>query len=281
MKTYKANTVADGFIFLEAPKWHDGKVWMTDVMGKAVYSVTEDGTTEKVCDVPGMPAGIGFLSDGSLIIASLADRKLLKWKDGALSDFRDLSALPGPPNDFAIDAQDRIYLGNFGCDFHGGEALRPTALVRLDPDGLITEVAQEMEFPNGAVIINDGRTLVVNETWAGRITAFDLAEDGTLSNRRIYANLGDHQPDGMCADAEDAIWVGSYNTGHFLRVLDGGEITDRIQFDGGGVSCVIGGADGHTLFMTAYIGEEAAIAEGKRQAGLFSAKVGVGAPRAS
>lgn len=167
MKTYKANTVTDGFIFLEAPKWHDGKIWMSDVMDKAVYCVAEDGTTEKICDVPGMPAGIGFLSDGSLIIASLTDRKLLKWKDGALSDFRDLSALPGPPNDFAIDAQDRIYLGNFGCDFHGGEALRPTALVRLDPDGSITEIAQDMEFPNGAVIIDNGKTLVVNETWLG------------------------------------------------------------------------------------------------------------------
>jgi sugar lactone lactonase YvrE len=277
MKELQAKLVADDFIFLEAPKWHQGKIWTSDVNDGIVYTVTLDGKREKVCDVPGKPAGLGFMPDGRLIIASLLDLKLLEWNGSELSLYRDLSDLPGPPNDFAIDDQGRIYLGNFGYNHFAGEAPRPTALVRIDPDKAITPIAGGVEFPNGAVILN-GKTLVVNETWVGRITAFDLAKDGTLSNRRLWADMTGKGPDGMCADAEGAIWVGCYHTGEIVRVLDGGEITDRVKFDGCGISCTIGGPDNHTLFMTAFVGAESGVAQNMRHSGLFAASVAVGAP---
>jgi sugar lactone lactonase YvrE len=278
MTAREATLLADGFVFLEAPKWQDGKVWISDVMDGAIYTVTLDGRREKVCAVPGKPAGLGFMPDGTLIIASLLDKKLLQWSGGVLSDYRDLSMLAGPPNDFVIDGKSRIYLGDFGYDRFGGEAPKATNLVRIDPDRSISIVAEDVEFPNGAAIINDGRTLVVNETWVGRITAFDLSEDGTLANRRLFADLGDRGPDGMCADAEGALWIGCYNSGDVLRVKDGGEITHHYHFNGGGISCALGGEDGHTLFMTCFIGAEADITR-RRTSAIYTDRVDVGAPQ--
>ena len=279
MKDQQARLVADGFCFLEAPKWRDGKIWTSDVFGRAVYTVTPDGQREFVCEIPGRPAGLGFMPDGRLIISSQDERKLMQWTDGRLSVYADLSEVtPYCINDFAIDAKGRIYLGNFGYHYNLGEAQRPANMHRIDPDGRITEVATGMDFPNAAVIVNGGRTLIVNETWVGRVTAFDLTDDGQLLNRRIYAQLGERGPDGMCADAEGAIWVGCYHSGEILRVLEGGEITDRFKFDGSAISCVVGGEDGHTLYMTTFLGPHEEVAQAKRKSALFSAKVEVGRP---
>jgi sugar lactone lactonase YvrE len=280
MKDRQAQLVADDFCFLEAPKWRDGKIWTSDVFGRAVHAVTPDGKRELVCELGDTPAGLGFLPDGRLIISSQSKRQLMQWKDGVLSVYADLSALiPYCINDFAIDTRGRIYLGNFGYDYNQGEAQKPAKMHRIDPDGSVTEVASGLDFPNGAVIINGGRTLVVNETWVGRVTAFDLTEDGQLINRRVFAQLGEERgPDGMCADAAGAIWVGCYHSGEVLRVLDGGEITDRFKFDGKAISCVVGGEDGRTLFMTAFLGTHEEVPLAKRKSGLFSAKVDVGQP---
>ena len=277
MKDRKATLRAGDFVFLEAPKWRDEKIWVSDVMGDAIYTVTLNGTREMICSIPGKPAGLGFMPDGSLLIASLLDKKLLQWKAGELTEYLDLSMMAGPPNDFVIDEKGRIYLGDFGYDRFAGEEPKPTNLVRIDPDRRITVVAENVEFPNGTAIINDGRTLVVNETWVGRVTAFDLTEDGRLANRRLFADLGARGPDGMCADAEGALWIGCYNSGDVLRVKDGGEITDRYRFDGGGISCALGGVDRHTLFMTCYVGAEADITS-KRLSGIYTDRVEVGAP---
>ncbi|MBB5415791.1 SMP-30/gluconolactonase/LRE family protein [Paraburkholderia atlantica] len=279
MRIGQAQLVADGFCFLEAPKWRDGKIWMSDVFGRAVYTVTPEGKRELVCEIPLMPAGLGFMPDGRLIISSHGDRKLMQWKDGELSVYADLSAvIPYWINDFAIDANGRIYLGNYGYHYNKSEAPQPARMHRVDPDGSITEIATGMDFPNGAVIINGGRTLVVNETWVGRVTAFDLTTDGKLINRRVFAHLGERGPDGMCADASGAIWVGCYNSGEILRVLDGGEITDRFAFDGRAISCVVGGEDGRTLYMTAFLGANEEVALAKPKSALFSAKIDVGQP---
>ncbi len=279
MREHKAERLIDDFIFLEGPKWHGGKLWVSDVFDHKVYRLGLDGSREVVCEVPNRPSGLGFLPDGTPIVVSSKDFRLYRIAGDQIVEYADLTNhATGQVNDFAVDAQGRIYVGNFGYDYDGGEARKTTNLHRVDPDGTISVVASDVDFPNGMVVINQGKTLVVNETWAGRIIAFDLGADGTLSNRRVFADLGERQPDGLCADAEGALWVGCFNTGEFLRVLDGGEITDRVQYDGSGVSCVIGGADGHMLFMTVYCGPVPDLVAGKRKAAVFTLQVAVGAP---
>ena len=278
MHDHIATRLIDDFIFLEGPKWRDGTLWVSDVFDHKVYRLGLDGSREVVAHVPHRPSGLGFLPDGTLIVASSKDFRLYRIADGQIAEYADLTAhATGDVNDFAVDAAGRIYVGNFGYDYDAGEPRKTTNIHRVDPDGSISVAAPDVDFPNGMVIINQGRTLVVAETWEGRLTAFELSPDGILSNRRVFADLGERQPDGICADAEGAIWTGCFNTGEFLRVLDGGEITDRVQFDGSGVSCVIGGADGHTLFMTVYCGPVADLVAGKRKAAVFTLPVAVGA----
>ena len=278
MRHHKADRLIDDFIFLEGPKWHGGKLWVSDVFDHKVYRLGLDGSREVVCEVPHRPSGLGFLPDGTPIVASSKDFRLYQISGNEIVEYADLTNhATGHVNDFAVDAQGRIYVGNFGYDYDAGEPRKTTNLHRVDLDGTVSVVASDVDFPNGMVVINQGKTLVVNETWAGRIIAFDLSADGALSNRRVFADLGDRQPDGICADEAGALWVGCFNTGEFLRVLDGGEITDRIAFEGRGVSCVIGGADGHTLFCTVYCGPVEDLAAGQRKAAVFTLKVDVGA----
>lgn len=276
MTTLQAQKLADDFIFLEGPKWRDGHLWTSDVFDHKVYAIAPDGSRRIVCEVPNRPSGLGFLPNGTLIIVSALDKKLLRLDGDKTSVYADLSQhAAGPVNDFAVDAAGRIYVGNFGYDYDAGEQPRPTVLHRVDPDGTVSIAAEDIEFPNGSVVINNGQTLIVAETWVGRLTAFDLSPDGKLSNRRVFADLGHRQPDGICADAEGAIWTGCFNTGEFVRVLDGGEITDTIAFDGRGISCALGGDDGHQLFLTAVLGPVSDIAAGLRKCALYTAQVSV------
>ncbi|TAX49685.1 gluconolactonase [Rhizobium leguminosarum] len=276
MRHLHAQRFADDFIFLESSKWRDGRLWVSDVFDHRVYSISPEGEREVVCQVPHRPSGLGFLPDGSLIIVSSKDKRLLRFHGGKTEEYADLSAhAAGDVNDFAVDELGRIYVGNFGYDYDAGETPRSTSLHRVDLDGSITEVAKGVEFPNGAVVIDAGRTLVVAETWVGRLTAFDLAADGTLSGSRVFADMGERQPDGICADAEGAVWVACFNTGEFVRVLEGGEVTDHFQFEGRGVSCTLGGFDGRQLFLSTYLGPSECIAAGDRRGALFTAKVDV------
>ena len=250
MRIHQAQLLADDFVFLEAPRWHEGKIWASDVFDRKVYSLDEKGRRAEAAVIPQRPAGLGFMPDGALIVASSLDRKLMKIVDGQVSEYADLSQhATGNVNDLAIDVEGRVYVGNFGYDFHGGEAQKPTYLHRVDADGSISVAADDVEFPNGTVIVDDGRTLIVAETFRCRLTAFDRGPDGRLSNRRVFAETGDRQPDGICADAEGAIWVSSLNTGDFFRVLEGGEVTDLISFGGSAVACELGGEDRRTLFL--------------------------------
>jgi sugar lactone lactonase YvrE len=275
----EAHLFADNFMFLEAPKWHEGLLWLSDVFDHKVYALSADGQRRQVINVPNRPSGLGFLSDGTLIIVSAKDRRLLRLDGDQLSEYANLADhAAGWLNDFAIDTHDRIYVGNFGYDFVAGEPRRTTSLHRVDPNGTITTVADNVDFPNGSVVINDGRTLVVAETWEARLTAFDIDVKGELGNRRIFADLGQRQPDGLCADAEGAIWVGIYNTGEFVRVLDGGEITHRLQFSGSAISCTLGGSKGRTLFLTAFLGTDEDMAAGKRNSAIYKVDVDVPAP---
>jgi sugar lactone lactonase YvrE len=279
MRRFEPRLFAEGFTFLEAPKWHNSQLWISDVFDHKVYALSSKGEPVTIIDVPNRPGGLGFLSDGSLIIASAKDSRLLRYDGGQLSEYADLSKYTtGWLNDFAVDAHDRIYAGNFGYDFVAGDALKATCLHRVDPDRTVTTVAKDVEFPNGSVVIDGGRTLVVAETWAARLTAFDVSERGELSNRRIFADLADRQPDGICADAEGGIWAGIYNTGEFLRLLDGGQITHRVQFEGSGISCTLGGPEDRTLFMTAFVGTKEDMALGKRNSAVYTIDAEVPAP---
>jgi sugar lactone lactonase YvrE len=267
---------ADGFMFLEAPKWREGTLWVSDVFAHEVHALSANGRRQEIIQVPNRPSGLGFLSYGSLVIVSAKDCKLLRYSGERLSEYADLSKhATGWLNDFAVDPRDRIFVGNFGYDFVAGEPRKTTCLHRVDADRTITAVADDVDFPNGSVVINDGGTLIVAETWECRITAFDINSAGQLENRRIFADLGHRQPDGLCADMEGALWVGCYNTGEFLRVTDGGKITDRLSFSGSGISCTLGGPAGRTLFATAFIGTEEEISANKRKSAIYTVEVDV------
>jgi sugar lactone lactonase YvrE len=277
MSQRKAHLFADGFMFLEAPKWRNGMLWVSDVFAHEVYALTAEGKRSRAIGVPNRPSGLGFLSNGSLIVVSAKDRRLLRLDSDRLSEYADLSHhATGWVNDFAVDPQDRLFVGNFGYDFVAGEQRKTTCLHRVDTDGTIATVAEDVDFPNGSVVIDSGRTLIVAETWAGRITAFDINTGGDLENRRLFADLEHRQPDGLCADAEGAIWVGIYNTGEFLRVMDGGRITDRLQFAGSGISCTLGGTGGRTLFLTTFLGTDDDMAASRRKSAIFAVDVEVG-----
>lgn len=278
MRDHKATRLAEDFIFLEGAKWRDGRLWVSDVFDHKVYRLGLNGERKKVVDVPNRPSGLGFLPDGTPIVASSMDFRLYKIIGNALEEYADLTPhVGGHVNDFTVDHAGRIFVGNFGYDYDAGEPAVETVIHRVDPDGSVHVAAEGIEFPNAMVIINSGRTLVVAETWRGKLTAFDLSPDGHLSGKRTFADLGTRQPDGICADAEGAIWTGCFNTGEFLRVKDGGEITNRIAFDGCGVACTIGGTTGHTLFCTVYCGPVADLIAGQRKAAVFTLEVAVGA----
>ena len=273
----------DGFAFLEGPRWHRGRLWLSDMWGLAVWALRADGAREKIIDVPQRPSGIGFLPDGTPLVVSMADRRLYRIRSGALELHADLSRLAsGDVNDLLVDPQGRAYAGNFGYDILRGEAPRPTDLLLVTPDGVARVVARDLVFPNGMVLADGGRTLVVAETFAHRLSAFDVAADGALSGRREFAALGEYTPDGICLDRARGIWVAAFEQGEFLRVEEGGKITHAI--DAGGrraVACQLGGEDGRTLFCLTFDGTLHEISGGARKARVESARVetaGAGSP---
>ncbi len=256
MRTHRTTRLVDGFVFLEGPRWYRDRLWVSDMWAHTVYTVTTRGERAAVCRVEGRPSGLGFGPDGSLLIVSMADRSLLRLVNGELERVADLSPwATGDCNDMVTDARGRCYVGNFGYDLLGGAAPAPARLICVEADGSARPVADDLTFPNGAVIGDGGRTLVVAETFANRLTAFDIAPDGGLSNRRCYAALGEHTPDGICLDIAGGIWVASFATSVFLRVEEGGAITDAIEVPGRrAVACQLGGDDGRTLFCLTYAG---------------------------
>ena len=262
--------VLDRCSYLEGPRWHDGRLWVSDFYTERVIAVDLDGDAapQTVARVPGQPSGLGWLPDGSLLVVSMRDRRVLRVRDDRTEVHADLSALaPWHLNDMVVDAAGRAYVGNFGFDLMAGATARPTNLVRVDPDGSATVAAEDLMFPNGSVIFPDGATLVVAETIAGRLTAFAVDADGALTDRRPWAVLaetpdrdaggrtgaaGRVAPDGIALDAEGAIWVADAVGRRALRVREGGEIVDEVPGGGLGVfACALGGPDGRTLVLCA------------------------------
>jgi sugar lactone lactonase YvrE len=216
-----------------------------------VLRVTMDGTTEVVAALDGPPSGLGWLPDGRMLIVSMDDQRVLALDDGSIVEHADCSALaPHEINDMVVDARGHAFVSQFGYDHHGGERSRPAPLLRVDPDGSVHAAADGLHMANGMAITADGKTLVVAESVKRRLLGFDLAEDGTLANRRVWADLPEMDyPDGICIDAEDAVWVAGPASDRFTRVREGGEVTDVVEVPGRhAIACAIGGDDGHTLF---------------------------------
>lgn len=245
----------DNLVFPEGPRWRDGKLWFSDMYGGRVLTVDLDGRSELVAEVPQRPSGLGWLPDGRLLIVSMLDRKLLRLDPDGLTTHADLSGLAGGnTNDMVVDPAGRAWIGNFGATAADGTRA-PAQIVLVDPDGSARVVADGMLFPNGSVITPDGATLIVAETRGARLTAFSIQEDGSLANRRVWADISPAGPDGICLDAEGAVWVGTYTGGEFLRVREGGEVLERIPTPGrNAVACALGGPDRRTLFLLTAVG---------------------------
>ena len=240
----------DKLAFPESPRWHDGALWFSDFYTHRVQRVDMAGHCETVVTVPGQPSGLGWLPDGRLLVVSMTDRRLLRLDGDVLTQVADLSALaPFHCNDMVVDTKGRAYVGNFGFDFVARQTPRSTCLILVQPDGRARVVADDLLFPNGTVITPDGRTLIIGESYASRLSAFDIGDDGSLSGRRVWAALDGATPDGISLDAEGAIWLASPTSREVLRVREGGEVTHRVATPGQAVACMLGGPDGCTLFV--------------------------------
>ena len=247
----------EGLTFTEGPRWHDGRLYFSDFFTHRVLAVDTKGNMEPIVETPQQPSGLGWSPDGSMLIVSMNDQKLLSFSNGELSEVADLSQLATHfCNDMVVDKKGNAYVGNFGFDLHAGEPIKPTNLILVRPGEEPCVVAENIFFPNGTVITPDDKTLIVGETFASCLTAFDINEDGTLANRRVWADLRSIEegytpvPDGICLDAEGAIWVASPSTNDVIRVQEGGALLDKVEVDRGAFACMLGGENGNTLFIS-------------------------------
>ena len=290
----KLTLLYEGGHYYESPRWRDGRWYVSDFYDQAVYAVSEDGRSEPVMRVEQQPSGLGWLPDGSLLAVSMRDHRLLRRApDGEVSVHAEVGEhCGGHLNDLVVDAQGRAYVGNFGFDLMDGGRPEYAKLLRVDPDGTAAVVADELMFPNGAVI--DGDTLIVAETMGGRLTAFAIADDGSLTDRRVWAQIsptpqmgplgemlsvGGFAPDGIALDSEGHVWAADALGGRVGRIAPGGEIVEEIRApEGMGFfACALGGSDGRTLLLCSApdFAEEARKAA--REAVLFTTTVEVGA----
>ena len=250
MMELETTPLVDGLVFPEDPRWHDEKLWFSDIHAQRVMTVDSAGRTDTVVDVPDLPSGLGWLPDGRLLMVSALERRLLGWTPRGLTEVADLRPFaPYPCNDMVVDSHGRAYVGHLGYDVFGGQPLAPGTILLAQMDGSVQVVAKGLHFPNGTVLTPDGSTLVVSETYAGRLTAFRVTEDGSLRGRRVWASLEGRVPDGICLDAEGAVWVASPATNEVVRVCEGGAITHRIPCSLRPYACMLGGEDRCTLFV--------------------------------
>jgi sugar lactone lactonase YvrE len=243
--------LVDGLDFGEGPRWHDGRLWYSDFYQHRVSAVSLDGQRETMLELDDHPSGLGWLPDGRLLVVSMRDKRVLRVEpDGSTVEHADLSTVAtGRCNDMVVAADGNAYVGNFGFEIWAGGERRNATLALVRPDGSVVGAADDMEFPNGSVITPNGRTLIVGESFGRRYTAFDIHDDGTLGNRRVWAQFTDISPDGCTLDAEGAIWVANALGTDVARVREGGEITHRVDVGHGTYACALGGDDGRTLFI--------------------------------
>jgi sugar lactone lactonase YvrE len=259
-------TLVEGGTFFEGPRWHEGRWWVSDFYRHAVFAIAPDGASEQVLEVEGQPSGLGWMPDGSLLVVSMRDHRLLRRSPaGEVAVHADLTPwCGGHLNDLLVDDSGRAYAGNFGFDLMSLEHPRATSLVRVEPDGTAFPAAEGLWFPNGMAI--DGDTLLVNETFGGRVTAFAIGADGTLGDRRVWAQIAPaaepapaeemigrlgFAPDGLALDADGHAWVADGLGGPPVRVAPGGEIVEEIRLPDGlqAFACALGGEDGRELLL--------------------------------
>jgi sugar lactone lactonase YvrE len=245
--------VYTGLTFPESPRWHDGRLWVADWGASELVAITPDGVSEIVTRVESFPFSIDWLPDGRLLVISAAHRQLFVSDDDGktLLPYRDVSAISEKPwNEIVSDARGYVYVNNIGFDFPGGE-FAPGFVAVVPPNGEPVKVADGFAFPNGMAITDDGTTLIVAESYANCLTALDIASDGSLSNRRTWADLGTGVPDGICIDEEGAVWVADVPNQCCTRVHEGGMVSATVKAELGCFACMLGGTEGRTLYVVA------------------------------
>jgi sugar lactone lactonase YvrE len=250
------HTLLTCLAFGESPRWHNGRLWFADWGAQEIIALNLEGKSEVIVKVsfPSFPMCFDWLPNGQLLIVSSRDGLLLRMESGSsLVTHADLSSLSKkgfPWNEIVIDGRGNAYINNQGFDFPGGE-FAPGTIALLTPDGTTRQVADGIAFPNGMAVTPDNKTLIIAESYGKKLTALDIAADGSLSNQRVWADLGDGVPDGICIDAENAVWYGDVPNKRCVRVREGGEVLQTIDLDRGCFACMLGGADNRTLFMIA------------------------------
>lgn len=246
----RTTLLADGILLGECPRWHDGKLWFADWVGQQLLTLDEAGNRHVESEVASLPFSFDWLPDGRMLLVHAADRDLKVGRpDGSFERFTDLSHLSAHGcNEITVHPAGHIYVNNIDFDFPGGD-FRPGFIALVGPDGRAQKVADGLAFPNGMAILPDGNTLICAESYNGNLTAFDIGADGSLTNRRHWANVGEYGNDGICADAEGCIWTSAANV--VMRLREGGEVLDRIELDRMCFAVMLGGSDGRTLYMIA------------------------------
>lgn len=251
------DTVLRGLGLLESPRWHAGRLWVADWTAGLIRSIDAAGRAEVVVEHRSLPMCFDFLpgSIEQLLLTSSAQRAVLRLAaDGTLSPYADLAPLsPHGPNDIVVDGRGNAYVNNVNFDFAAGPPAGEPApgFVALVTEGTARVVADDLAFPNGMAVTADNSTLIVAESYRHRLTAFDIGADGSLSNRRVWADLGAHSPDGICLDRDGAAWYADVGDRCCVRVRHGGEVLDRVQLDRGAFACMLGGDDRATLYVVA------------------------------
>jgi sugar lactone lactonase YvrE len=255
-------------IFPECPRWHEDRLWLCDWGAQEVIAADLEGKSEVVLNVNAFPFSIDWLPDGRLLVLAGSEQRLLRREsNGSLVTHADLSPLADHPwNELVVDGRGNAYINNIGFDFPEGE-FAPGIVALVTPDGSVRQVADGVAFPNGMAVTPDNATLILAESYANQLTAFDIADDGGLANRRRWAGLGDGAPDGICCDAAGAIWYGDVPNQRCVRVREGGELMETIDLDRGCFACMLGGEERRTLFLVANQWGDSADASGGTPAG--------------
>jgi sugar lactone lactonase YvrE len=282
--TQQAEPFLSGLYFGECPRWHDGRLWYSDFFDHAIFSVSPGGDRRTEVDFEGEPAGLGWLPDGHLLINSRLDRAIVRQEpNGTLVHHGDLSPwATWHANDMVVASNGQAYCGNFGFDLDGlyeGTAtasdITTTSLIRVDPDGTSCEAAGDIAFPNGTVITEDGRTLIIAESMGAKLTAFDRLDDGTLANRREWAALPGIAPDGICLCADNTVWVSNALGANCVRVAEGGAILEEVVTSRGCFACMLGDEDRQTLYLITAESSHAAKARAERNGAIEKARTSV------
>ena len=280
--------VVDGLTFPEGPRWYKDKLYFSDFFTHQVYTTDPIGNFDSILKVPNQPSGLGWLPDGTLLVVSMIDQKVLAYKNNVLTEYADCSEYANfHCNDMIVSANGNAYIGNFGFNRRKNESIKSTNLILVRPNEKPVIAANDLYFPNGTIITEDGKTLIIGETYAARLTAFDINDDGSLSNRRVWADLTNIEkdyrpvPDGICLDEENAIWMASPSTNEVIRIKEGGKIVDKIAVQTNVYACVLGGKDRKTLFVCTSGGSDMQSCIEKKEGRIESFQVdipGIGIP---